>query len=198
MDIDIDTPTDFDPKRIFPNIVTASMVKDGELKKHPVGVYFQNAPTDPVTNLAAIPYEQADRVGLMKVDFLHLSTLDSFNSKDEIRRLLKQPPNWEMLLDPDIVGQLFQIKNHFDVINAVRPTSTIELADCIALIRPGKRFLLDMYLKNKEKTRIEIYKKTDKYYFKKGHAISYAYTIILQMHAIEKQGSNNTDALFEF
>jgi DNA polymerase III alpha subunit len=184
MDIDIDTQTTFDPLLIF-GAVAASMVKDGVISKHPVGVYFQNIPVDPISNLAAIPYEQAEELGYFKIDMLHLSVLDHFDNKEEIRILSRTEPDWSLLKSPSVVAKLFQLSKHYDTVSRITPTSVQELADCVALIRPGKRFLLEGYLKNKELIREELYRKSDKYYFKRAHAISYATTIVLQLHLIK-------------
>lgn len=187
MDIDIDLKTDFDPLDIFPEAIRASMIKDGELTKHTVGVYFQSIPVDEYTGLSAIPYDKAEELGYFKFDFLHLSVLEVFESKDEIRQLLKREPNWSLLMRPDVVSKLFQIHKQYDLIAKIKPKSVEELADCIALIRPGKRHLADAYLKNKELIRSELYKKPEDggYYYKKPHAISYALNIVLQLHLIE-------------
>jgi len=186
MDIDLDLKTDFDPLELF-DVTRASMIKNNELVKHNVGVYFQNIPIDSMTGLAAIPYEQAEEVGYFKVDFLHLSLLDVFETKHEIRELLKREPDWSLLMRPDIVPKLFQIHKQYELISRLVPKSVEDLADCIALMRPGKRHLVDAYLKEKQLIRTELYRKPEdgKYYFKKGHAISYALNIMLQLHLIK-------------
>ena len=187
MDVDIDFQTTFDPLGYFEEAVRASMVKDGELKKHPAGAYFQNIPKDKMTQLAAIPYQQAEELGYFKVDFLHLSILDEFENKKEIKVLLKTDPDWLLLQSPSVVSKLFQIHNHFDIVSKIKPQSVQELADCIALIRPAKRHLIDAYIKDKSLIRQELYRKPEdgKYYFKRGHAIAYALNIVLQLHLIK-------------
>jgi hypothetical protein len=185
MDIDIDTQSDFNPKSIFSDAILASMVEKGELIKHHVGLYFQKIAQDPQTGLAAIPFREAEDIGYFKVDMLHLSALDNFDSKEEIRALVRIDPDWTLLQIPSVVKKLDQIKNHFEVIDAVKPKSIMELADCIALIRPGKRYLLNAYIKDKDAIRRELYRRTDKYYFKKPHAVAYAATIALQLHLVK-------------
>ena len=190
MDIDIDCKTSFDPTTIF-DVVPASMVKDGELVKHPVGVYFQKIPRDKITGLSAIPYEQAEELGYFKIDFLHLSLLDNFDSKHEIRTLARIPPDWNLLKDTQVVAKLFQLANHFKVVHSIQPTSIQELADCIALIRPSKRHLISKYVeatpKVRDKIRSILYRRDegDTISFRRGHAISYAVTIVLQLHLIK-------------
>jgi len=186
MDVDIDLKTDFNPLDCFTNIVKASMVHNGEIKPHPAGVYFQKIAKDKITGLAAIPFKEAENEGYFKIDFLHLSVLDNFENKDEIRALLKREPDWCLLQSPDVVSKLFQLHNHYDVVKQIKPQSVEDLADCIALIRPGKRHLLDRYLKNKNAIRKVLYKKpiNESAYFKKSHSIAYALTIVLQLHLI--------------
>lgn len=186
MDIDIDFKTKFTPTEVFDQAITASRVVNNELVKHPCGHYFQHIPVDPITGLSAIPYEDAEELGFFKIDFLHLSTLDIFTSKDQIRELIKIEPDWSLLEREDVVVKLFQISKQFELVNQLRPKSVVELADCIALIRPGKKYLIPAYLQDKDAVRPELYKRVnDGYYFKKSHAISYALTIVLQLHLIE-------------
>lgn len=188
MDIDIDIPETCDREKIFPKAVRASMVKDGKLITHPCGMFMQNMPRDPVTGLSAIPYSEAADLGFTKIDLLHLTILNRFPDKEYINRLLKKEPKWSLLTDPDIVPQLFQLGNHYDVLFLVRPKNILELADCIALIRPGKRELLDDYINAVDRTgvRKRLYSITakDKYAYKKGHAIAYAMVIVLQLHIL--------------
>lgn len=187
MDIDIDFQTTFDPLTIFTNGIRASMVKNNELVKHPAGVYLQSIPVDSVTQLAAIPYEQANELGYFKIDFLHLSILDNFETKQQIRTLLKKSPDWSLLEQKEHVLKLFQLHRHFNLVSQIRPQSVEELADCVALIRPGKRVLLPAYLKDKNDVRRFIYRQgdDDKSAFRKSHAIAYSLTIVLQLHLIK-------------
>lgn len=186
MDIDIDVAPKFKPSKIF-NATPASIVEAGELKKHLVGVYFQNIPVDPVTSVAAIPYKEAERFGFFKVDMLNLNILDNFHSKAEIRELLKIEPDWSLLENEEIVSKLFHLSRHFHVVNSIKPTSVEELADCLAIIRPNKIKLVDKYLKDKEGTRKELYVKNDPSDLRKSHAIPYALLIVLQLHLIESE-----------
>lgn len=187
MDIDIDYSTTFIPTTFFVNAIIASMIKNDKLVKHPCGYYFQTIPVDKITNLAAIPYDQAARLGYFKFDFLHLSLLDFFANKQEIRALLKIEPDWNLLLDKNNVAKLFQLHKHYDILIKVKPTSVQELADCIALIRPGKKHLFDRYINNKQQIRPMLYRQTgdDKSSFKKSHSIAYSLNIVLQLHLIK-------------
>lgn len=188
MDIDIDLPTSFKPTEYFKTAVQASMVKDGELVKHPAGVYFQEVPVDQMTKLSSIPYSQAEELGFFKIDFLHLSLLDQMDiqSKTEMRALLEMEPNWDLLLEESVVERLFQVKKHFLLLLQLKPRSVEELADCIAILRPAKRGLIDEYVESPYRTRKKLYETPLPVgCFKKGHAIAYALTIVLQLHFIE-------------
>lgn len=187
MDIDIDFKTNFRCQDIFPQAIRASMIKGNDLVKHPCGFFFQNIAKDDITELSAIPYEEAEVLGFFKIDFLHLSLLDQFKSKHTIRELTKRDPNWDLLLNPIHVATLFQIHKNHSLLLQVKPRSVQELADVLALIRPGKQYLLANYLSCKATTRSELYTNNGVgYYFKKSHAIAYALTIVLQLHLIQQ------------
>lgn len=187
-DIDLDFPTNYKPSDTFPKIVHASSVQKGELVKHPCGCYFQEIPVDEVTHFAAIPYDKAEEFGYFKIDFLHLGVLDNITSKQEIRQLINDEPDWSILWNKEHTHKLFQLHKHFDILNEIRPTSVIEVADCIALIRPNKRSYLDAYMRDKYKTRPNLYRQAgdNKSVFRKSHAIAYALTVVIQLHLISQ------------
>jgi hypothetical protein len=184
-DVDIDFKTDFNSSDYFPNWTRASLVKDEILKPHVCGVYPQNISIDQITNLSAIPYKEAEELNYFKVDMLHNSVYNHFNSKAEIDELLTMEPNWNLLLDKNNVEKLFQLSRHYDIILKIQPKSVEDLADTIALIRPGKASMLKLYLSQKEMVRQVLYTESDGYFFKRSHAIAYALTIVLQLHLIE-------------
>lgn len=186
MDIDLDFPTTFTPEQLF-DVTRASMIIDGNIRPHPCGVYFQNMPKDPVSKLAAIPHKQAGKYGYTKIDFLHLSVLDIFDNKEQVRTLINTEPNWGLLLRSDVVCKLFQLSNNIELVRQIQPSSIMQIADCISLIRPGKIGLLDQYIEDPINTRKKLYKidGKDVYSYKKGHAIAYAMVVVLQLHLIE-------------
>ena len=186
MDIDIDLQPSFKVEDVFPHWKRAVVLKNNQITPHPCGAYPQNISSDPVTNLAAIPYDKAEEEGFMKIDFLHLSVYRHFSSHEEVCQLVNIEPNWSLLLVPSIVDKLFQVSKHADILARIKPKSIDELADVIALIRPGKRSLLDAYLANKETVRRVLYSKgSGEYSFKRSHACAYSMVIVLQLHLIE-------------
>jgi len=166
------------------------MVRDGVLKPHPCGVHPATVATDPLTNLSAVPYQDAEALGIFKLDFLHIGVYDHFQSREEIEELLNIEPPWELLKSPAVCNQLFQnLGKHFDLVSQVQPKNIMEMADVLALIRPSKRYLLKAYLNpaQREQARKRLYEKADHedgYHYKKSHAIAYAMVIVLQLHLI--------------
>lgn len=183
-DVDIDLQTAFDPKKLFP-WARASIVKNGELSPHPCGVYPQNIPRDSLTGFASIPYKEAEDVGYIKLDFLHLTIYDHFETREEIEQLLEIEPDWGLLTVPSEQKKLFQLSNHGDTLTTIKPKNIEELADVLALIRPGRKQYIKLYNSQKEATRRILYAKDESgYAFKKSHAIAYAMVIKLQLHLI--------------
>lgn len=141
---------------------------------------------DPVTKLSAIPYDQAEDLGFLKIDFLHLNVYSKFKSRAEIEEMIKKEPNWTLLQRPSTHEKLFQLSKHGEMLMALKPSSISDLADCMALIRPGKKTLVGLYSKNREQARKALYAKDDSgYSFKKSHALAYSYVVVLQLHLIE-------------
>jgi DNA polymerase III alpha subunit len=186
VDIDIDVVPSFDVTRHFPTATKASVLNGDKLLSHPCGAYFQSIPSDPITKLAAIPYEQAEELGYFKLDFLHVNVYRHFKSREEIKELIKLDPPWELMKSPSVVSQLFQLGKHYDLLQELKPTSVQELADVLALIRPSKRNLIKLYQRDRKYTRTLLYTidEGDAYAFKKAHAIAYALVVVLQLHLL--------------
>lgn len=188
MDVDIDTAPSFKSWEIFKQWPRATEVRDGKLLPHNVGVHPQKMAVDPVTGLSAIPYEEAEDLGYLKVDFLHLNVYKHFKSRSEIDALLAIEPDWSMLELESVHPKIFQLSKHGDLLTALKPKSVEELADIMALIRPGKKNFTGLYKTNRESARRILYAKDETgYSFKKSHALAYAYVVWLQLHLI-KQG----------
>lgn len=187
MDVDVDVPTNFDSMKLFPQWTRASVVRDGKLTPHPCGVYPQAIARDPYTGFAAIPYAEAEELGFLKVDMLHVSAYNQFKSRSEIEELLKLEPNWSLLKLQSTWPKLFQLSKHGEMLQQIAPKNLEELADCMALIRPGKKTLLGLYLKARSQARLALFSKDENgYAFKKSHAYAYAMVVVLQLHLIER------------
>jgi len=154
------------------------------IKPHPSGHYINsNIPVDGVTGMAAIDHKDADELGFAKIDLLTNTSYDMFSSKQDVLDSLHKEPDWNLLLDEKFLKTLPQIGNHFDLVNKVKPKSIEDLADVLALMRPGKTHLLKSYLRNKDKVRPNLYRKPKSgFTFKKSHAIAYAAMIVCVMN----------------
>jgi hypothetical protein len=168
----------------------ASIIKDGEIKKHNTGVYFTDIPVHPFTNSANIDYKEAEERGYFKLDILNVGVYDGVKNEKHLQELVDQKPDWSLLEHKEIVEQLFHIHNHFDIIDKLRPKSIEELAAVLAIIRPAKRHLLKQ---NWSDIKENVWKKPtdDSYYFKKSHAIGYALAIVVQLNLFTEQANQS-------
>lgn len=162
---------------------TPAMIKDGtKEKKHNTGVYFHNAAVNPFTGLATMDYKNAEDLGWFKIDLLNVGIYSDFESNEQIDWLLAKEPAWELLEHKEVIQQLFHIHNHSDTVIKMKPKSIEQLAMVLAIIRPGKKHLIDKSWADIEK---EVWIKTDDVYsFKHSHAIGYAMAIVLQMNKL--------------
>jgi len=172
---------------------TRGMVYNTDNEKilpHPSAYYIENVPVDGLTGNAAFDYEYGDEVGYLKVDLLTNTSYDGFLTKEEVIHAMESSPDWSLLEDEEFVNSLPHLNGHFSIVSKIRPRSIQELADVLALIRPGKVHLIDQYIKNPSRTRVNLYKRAsgDKVYFKRSHAISYACMIVCVMNK-SKNGS---------
>jgi DNA polymerase III alpha subunit len=181
-DVDIDLQ-DRDKLLQLIQCVPASMLRDGNLTKHLVGVYFQQIPQDD-SGISAFDYEQAEQLGWQKFDFLNNSIYTGVKSEQHLVELLTTEPNWNLLSYREIVEQLAHINAHYDLLQMHLPSSIEQLAMFIALLRPGKRHLIG---KSWQTIEAEIWIPTEKYYFKKSHAIAYATSIVVQLNLLASQ-----------
>lgn len=182
-DIDIDMMDRDDLLQLVPH-VNASMINDSIIKKHNVGVYFQDAPVFMNTGMCSIDYKKTGRYGFFKVDVLNNSVYEDIESEEQLDALLAMEVDWTMLQTRHIVEQLPHIANHYELVTSMSPTSVKDLADVLAMMRPAKKSMLNEYMKNKDKTRESLYTKPDdgQFYFKYSHAIAYAVSITVRMN----------------
>lgn len=188
-DIDIDVK---DREKVLKtlNCVPASRTENNDLIAHPSGVYFQDIPIDLVSGLSAIPFKEAEQLGFFKVDFLAKHSYNEVQSRGHLRELLSREPMFELLEYPEIVQELDQISQHFSVVHQMKPRSVEQLGMVIAMIRPGKRYLIGRDWKEVEQKIWE--KEPDGFMFKKSHSIAYALQICVQLNLIQDRLSQAT------
>ena len=180
-DIDIDLKNRDDVLTKLKHI-PASIITDS-VKKHNTGVYFHDMPYDPSTNLSTINYKEAEDLGYFKIDLLNVNIYEYVSNEAHLNRLLEREPDWDLLLHKEIVEQLFHIHDHYDIVAQMQPKSIDQLAMVLAIIRPAKRPLLGESWQTIQK-QVWTKPKDNSYYFKKSHAVSYAYAIIVQLNSL--------------
>jgi len=184
-DIDIDFP-DRSLALVGVDHTPASIFRDGEIIRHNTGVYFHKMPVDPITGLASIDYKSAEDRHCYKIDLLNLHVYDRVRDEAHLLDLMSRPFDWELLQYPEFCQQLFHISNHSDLIKVLKPSSIIELAMFLALIRPGKKHLIER-CKHSGFSAIsaEIWVPSeDGYYLKKSHGVSYAQVVVIHAQLI--------------
>lgn len=162
----------------------ASIIKDGKISKHNTGVYFHAVPADPVTGLCSIDYHAAEQRGFFKIDMLNVGVYELVRDEEHLREMMNRPLDWKLFENPEFVGKLFHLGNYGDLTAALKPTTVEHLAMILALIRPGKRYLVTKCGEQGfDSIRDEIWQKSDgdEYVFKKAHAVSYA--MLVYVHA---------------
>ena len=188
-DIDIDF---FDRTQMLDKIQhrVAMRKQKGETVKHNTGIYFQEIPHDPFTNISTIDYETAEERGYFKVDFLNVNIYEGVRDEEHLLTLLHTEPDWNLLEHQEIVDQLFHINGHFNIVSKLKPRSIEQLAAVLAIIRPAKRYLVDS---DWNKINEEVWKipENDEYFFKKSHAIAYASAIVVQLNALCERAEQN-------
>jgi len=162
--------------------ISASIITN-TVKKHNTGVYFHDVPHDPTTGLSTINYKEAENLGYFKIDLLNVNIYEYVKNEAHLNTLLKRVPDWSLLLHKEIVQQLFHIHDHYDIIAQMQPRSIDQLAMVLAIIRPAKRNLLGQGWLTIEK-QVWLKPNDNSYYFKKSHAVSYAYAIIVQLNSL--------------
>lgn len=184
-DIDIDFANREDILSKIPHVV-AGRNDRGEYKHHNTGVYLQNMPVNPLNGLATIDYETAEQRGYFKIDFLNVNAYQGVKNEAHIKQLLSVEPLWDLMYEKEVCDQLFHINGYHNLLAQLKPTSILELATVLALIRPGKKHLVPVCVeKGFQAIQDEVWVKTDEgYSFKKSHAVGYAHVIVMQLNLI--------------
>ena len=182
MDIDIDFP---DRKKVLDIIKhIPARLEDG--KKHNTGVYCHEIPYNPLTDTASFDYKSAEERGYFKIDFLNVNAYAGVRDEAHIIELLNTEPLWDLLYEKDVCDQLFHVNGYHNLLAELKPTSILDLAMVLAMIRPGKKHLIPICKEQGfQAIEDEIWTKTeDAYFFKKAHAVSYASVITVQLNLI--------------
>jgi hypothetical protein len=184
-DIDIDTG---DRDKILQHLVhiPAAMREVKPIRKHPTGIYITEVPYDPVNDMCALDYKEAEDRGYFKLDVLNVNVYNQVRDEFHLIELMREP-NWNRLKDRDFVEKLIHVNNQFDtILQMPEPINSIpRLAMFLAIIRPGKKHLIGKTFKEISNT---VWHKTQNgYVFKKSHAVAYAQLVVVHMNLLEEQ-----------
>lgn len=184
-DIDIDVG-DRDKLLAVIKHIPAAMRNVDPIRKHPSGVYITDIPYDPVHDMSSLDYSEAESRGYFKLDILNVHVYENVRDEEHLVQLMHEP-DWSMLNNKNIVGQLIHLNNQYDTIRRMaEPINSIpRLAMFLAAIRPAKRHLLTKTWKEINETVWE--KDHTGYSFKKSHAIAYAQLVVVHMNLLKGQ-----------
>jgi hypothetical protein len=183
-DIDIDFG-DRDKILALINHIPAAMRNANPMRKHPTGVYITEAPYDPINDMCALDYKEADARGYFKLDLLNVNIYS--NIKDELHLIkLMGEPNWSKLKDKTFVEKLIHLGKQFSTLQQMPEdvNSIPRLAMFLAVMRPGKKHLIGKPFKEISTTVWN--NENEGYSFKKSHAIAYAQLVVVHMNLLEE------------
>lgn len=193
-DVDIDV---FGRDKILENLecITARIDRaEGKYEKHNTGVYFQNIPRDPTTNICTVDHRLATEHGYFKIDFLNVSMYEGVRNEEHLLALMDREPPWDFFEYQEVTDQLFHLKDHGYLLQRYKPQSIEDLAMILAIIRPAKAYLQNS---SWEKIRTEVWNKDfdrAEYHFKRQHAVSYAIAVVVHLNLlIEKMENDSTN-----
>lgn len=161
-----------------------------KFEKHVTGVYFQNIPRDPMTNISTVDHKVASTYGYFKIDFLNVNMYSDVRNEAHLLALLDKVPSWEFFEYAEITDQLFHLNGHNKLLMQYKPKSIEDLAMILAIMRPAKS-----YLRNAgwERIKEEVWTKVDgdtSYQFRRCHAIAYSLAIIVNLNLLIEKMSN--------
>ena len=121
-----------------------------------------------------------------KLDCLNVSIYKDVKDNDHLIKLMTTKPMWELLEAKEFSDQVFHLNGHTEILKTLKPKNIEQLAAVLAIIRPSKRYLLH---KDWNTIMQEVWTKPtdDKYFFKKSHATSYAFAVVVHMNLICEQ-----------
>lgn len=191
MRIDSDVDIDFsnrDDLLKFIQHVPAAMRNITPIRRHNTGVYVTDIPYDPVNNMSALHYEDAEKRGYFKLDLLNVHVYNQVRDEKHLIELMSEP-DWSKLNDREFVEKLIHLANHYQSIQKMpEPINSIpRLAMFLALIRPAKKHLIGLPWHEVSKTIWD--KGDDGYAFKKAHAIGYSQLVVVHMNLLMASAS---------
>lgn len=162
-------------------------------RRHNSGIYVTDIPYDPITECAAIDYNQAEQRGYFKLDFLNMGVYQLIRDPDHYAEMLAKEPPWSRLWQaPTWASQLVHVGNYTSLLASMRPDSIPRMAAFISIIRPGKAHLQNC---SWEEVFATVWDGDDSqgYTFKRAHAVSYAALVSLHMNLLSIDLAHKSD-----
>jgi hypothetical protein len=186
MRIDSDIDIDFGDRDKLLSIIKhtpASMRNITPMRRHNTGVYITDIPYDPINNMSALHYEDAEKRGYFKLDLLNVHVYSQVRDEQHLIELMYEP-EWSKLNARVFVEKLIHLSNHYQSIQKMpEPINSIpRLAMFLALIRPAKKHLIGKSWSEVSQTIWD--RENDGYSFKKSHAIAYAQLVVVHMNLL--------------
>ena len=189
MRIDSDIDIDFgDRDKLLQHLkhTPAAMRNANPIRKHATGIYITDIPYDPINDMAAIDYVEAEQRGYFKLDLLNVHVYSQVRDEFHLATLMHEP-NWDNLNKSEFVEKLIHLGNHYQSLQKMPDSvnSIPRLAMFLALIRPAKKHLIGQTWSEVAKTIWD--KNTDGYSFKKSHSLAYSMLVVVHMNLLEEQ-----------
>lgn len=184
-DIDIDVSDRKEILELFKYRNASMTLADGTMRRHNTGVYFCDIPHFYDTLNATFDYNKAEEIGYMKIDIINNSVYKDIQTSEELYVLMHTSPDWSSLDDRNFFEKVVHINSQWKSYRELKEKirSVHHMAMFLAIIRPGKRHLIGQPWDVIEKD-VWLKPESDEYYYKKGHAISYAYTVVIHMNKL--------------
>lgn len=157
---------------------------DNKFEKHNTGVFFQNIPRDPTTNISTLDHRIAKDYGYFKIDFLNVNMYEGVKSEEHLKSLMDKEPPWDFFEYEEITDQLFHLKGHSNLLVKYKPQSVEDLAMILAIMRPAKAYLQQHDWNSIRKNVWVKVEGDESYFFKRCHSISYALAIIVNLNLL--------------
>ena len=181
-DVDIDFANRDDILKHIKHI-PAAMRNINPIRKHATGVHISDVPYDPINDMAAIDYTEAEKRGYFKLDLLNVHVYEQVRNEQHLVELMREP-DWKKLEDSKFVEKLIHLNNQFYNLKKMpEPVNSIpRLAMLLAVIRPAKKHLIGLPWSEVAKTVWD--KGSDGYQFKRAHAVGYAHLVVVHMNLL--------------
>ena len=190
-DVDIDVFGRDDILKGIEHIVGRIDRPDDKFEKHNTGVYFQNIPRDPITNMSTVDHRIASDYGYFKIDFLNVNMYEGVRSEEHLLELLNREPPWDFFDFEEITDKLFHLNGYSHLLKRYKPQCVEDLAMILAMIRPAKAYLQSCEW---DQVRLEIWDKSldrTSYHFKRSHSLAYSLAVIVNLNLLIEKMSKD-------